>query len=270
MNNQTNLLDTIIGKDSVAHYTCSTHLKSILEEHRLKLSSVSRMDDPRESSMGWIESCGIGEVKVDIDAFDAFEEFKVKIGEKLKLFCASSISQEKSAFQAIELKMYGRPRMWAQYGKNSKGFCIILDRNSLDEKIRSLASQSKYVLGGKVDYCSYLPMINAGLTLEFSQGVNPISNDPFEIISQNDMLKSIFFKKNIDWRDQNEIRWLLFSEEADIFVDIKDSIKAVVLGCKFEEKEFENAIKYCKDLKCACFKLEYEHPGYTIIQFYAP
>lgn len=58
----------IDDKENVAHYSCVEHLEKILKEKHVRLGPVSELNDPRESSLGWIDTCGYGHEK-NVESF---------------------------------------------------------------------------------------------------------------------------------------------------------------------------------------------------------
>lgn len=255
----------IEDKETVAHYSRLEHLEKILKDKHIRLGPVSELNDPRESSLGWIDLLGYG---LDYNTKQALEakELKESVGSNLRLFCASHHCQDDSlSDDTFETKAYGRPRMWAQYGDNSKGFCIILDKNYFHNEIASQVDNSEHLIAGKVEYCDWLSIVGGGATIEYGEGISSAKNKIFEIINSNQMLKSQYFKKNIDWGGETEYRWLMYSESnEDTLVPIQNSIKAVVLGWKFPDERHSEVKAYCADLGCPCFILYYQHPKYKL------
>jgi hypothetical protein len=157
--------------------------------------------------------------------------------------------------------------MWSQYGDDSKGFCIVFDKERLNFKINGLAEKTDYLISGRVEYYEWLHLIGGGATIEYGQNINLSDSDVFEIINYNRMLHSIYLKKSIDWRDECEFRWLLFSNESNpLFVSIVDTVEAVVLGCGFPIDKYEKAREYCDSLNCPCYILQYQHPQYQLLK----
>jgi hypothetical protein len=251
---------------NVAHYSRLEHLEKILKNKFVRLGPVSELNDPRESSLGWIDTCGNGH---DYNIQDLLEanELKESVGSSLRLFCASQCCEDDLlSFDALETKAYGRPRMWAQYGDNSKGFCVILDKNSFHNEIESQVDNLEHLIAGKVEYIDWLSIVSGGATIEYGKGIPSSKNRIFEIINSNQMLKSLYFNKSIDWGGEKEFRWLMYSEsKQDTLVPIQNSIKAVVLGWKFPPERYSEVKAYCADLGCSCFILNYQHPSYKLI-----
>jgi len=256
---------------NVAHYSRLEHLEKILKKKKVRFGPVSGLNDPRENSLGWVETLGYGHDS-NIQYFLKAEELKKSVGSRLRVFCTSEhLEGDKTSIDAIETKAYGRPRMWAQYGDNSKGFCVILDKDNLHKEIESQAGDLEHIIADKVEYIDWLSIIGGGVDIEYGKGIPSPENRLFEIINANQMLKSQYFKKSIDWVGEKEFRWLMYSESkqdtlVSIKSSIKSSIKAVVLGWKFPSERFSEVKDYCADLGCSCFILDYQHPTYELVR----
>lgn len=223
------------------------------------------MADPRESSLGWIETVGIGREPCPELKHSADQLIK-SVGDRLRIFCAVSVEEEhQPGVCPIESSIYGRPRMWSQYGDNSKGFCVVLNQNELTKTMDALVEKPNHLLSGRVFYYDWVHSVHGGIEIEYGPVVKPQENNLFEIINENEMLRSIYFKKSIDWIHENEFRWLFFSESKEtIYVSIENSVKAVVLGCEFPPNQFSQAKAYCEYLGCSCYVLKYQHPQYQL------
>jgi hypothetical protein len=156
--------------------------------------------------------------------------------------------------------------MWAQYGDNSRGFCLILDKEQLGIRIKDLAADPSHLLPGNIDYPPWIELIEGGVELPYGEKREGKIGDVFQYVNQNSVLESVYFRKNIDWIGESEYRWLLFSETfEDIFVSIEGVVKAVVLGWKFPANQFSQAKTYCNALDCSCYVLQYQYPQYGLI-----
>lgn len=251
----------IIENGNVAHYSTLNNLANILHDKQIKFGSIRNLDDPRESSLGWLDTAGYGDGK----GWEKAHEIKQNVGSQLKIFCTAGEVKVLEVTGIMENTMYGRPRMWSQYGDNSKGFCIILNKEKLSQEISKYVSASKHVIAGAVNYHGWLSIIGGGSSIEYGDSINLDEVDIFDKINDNQMLDSIFFKKSSDWSGEAEFRWLLFKESSnEIFVPIQGAIQAVVLGWKFPANQVSQAKAYCRSLNCPCFKLSYQHPKYSL------
>ena len=266
--NSTSIWDDIgiEEKDCVAHYSKLKHLANILHGKKLLIGPVCKFDDPRESSMTWLNSVGYGH-EPDLNTWRAVRKIKRKAGRQIRLLCTVGFKKSGSPISSlIEEAIYGRPRMWSQYGDRSRGFCIVLDKKALHRELLKIVENKEYLISGKVDYLDWLDKIRGGgAMIEYSPGDDLRNLDIFKVMNGNSKLKFLFFRKSIDWRDESEYRWLLFdSTEDPIYVPIKNSIKAVVLGYEFPSDQVGQVKAYCQELKVACYWLNYHHPQYML------
>lgn len=258
-----------LNKDPyVAHYSSLKNLANILHDTKLVLSPVSRLSDPRESSMSWIDTCGIG-TDIDIKGRTEAEKLKSLAGQYLKILSTVAPKERRPEQDFFEATIFGRPRMWAQYGGNSEGFCVILNRKTLTQAIRKNLLNENHLQEGPIDYIPWSHMVGGGISLDYGLSLRPNKQSLFDLINANYMLKSIYFKKGSDWVEENEYRWLLYSESFEpYFVDISDAIQAVVLGSRFPLNQVPQAKTYCKALACDCYQLNYEYPKYGCYPIY--
>ncbi|WP_394165529.1 DUF2971 domain-containing protein [Neptunomonas phycophila] len=259
-------------KDSnlVAHYSKIENIEKILKDKKVRFGPVANLNDPRESSLSWIDTGGIGH-EFNYSAWREAEDLKSSVLNKLRLFCGSGYSSDHNFdLNAVENQIYGKPRMWAQYAGDHTGFCILLDKENFQSCVQKHVSEAKHLIHGKVQYTDSLSQLSGGILIEYGSN-NQLENYLFEIINENFMLNSVYFKKDIDWENESEIRWLLYSNsENDTLVEIDNSIKAVVLGYKFDNEKIEVVKEYCRILACECYKISYEYQNYDLVKLYTP
>lgn len=256
------MTDTLKESGLVAHYSGLHNLANILSDKKIKMGLVKNLSDPRESDMKWLDEVGYGH-HIDIDSLISLKHKINQVGEFLKILCTVAPVERLPGQDEIETSIYGRPRMWAQYGDNFQGFCVILDKENLNIEIQKHAIQSRHLLHGKVEYYPWLSSILGGVTIEHWPGREVTQEKLFDLISKNYYLHSLYLKKSEDWRDENEYRWLLYHASTDpVFVDISSSIKAVVLGTRFPLNQYKQVKPYCASLGCDCYQLRYNHPKY--------
>jgi len=224
----------------VYHYTRWERLLNIMETG-FRLSVLAYMNDPRESQ-DWILHTTIyttiyePEIRVDRDALDkAVAAYKRRL--RASAFC---LDQPSTGEHAPSVRGYGRPRMWAQYAENHRGVCIVFDRESLNQAIRTTYPDhdGSFVRDGRVNYVTS-HNDPASIALEYREGeAEACVNEYFTRYGA-----SLFFTKHVDWRDENEYRWLYFDADEsgtgrdgmkNPYVDIKDSVIGLVLGADYE------------------------------------
>ena len=250
---------------NVAHYSRLENLANILHDKRIRLGPIANLADPRECSLDWIVTAGLGH-ELNYTEWQIAEKVKNSVGKYLRIFCAAGVNDEiPEGGCPIESSIYGRPRMWSQYGGNSNGFCIVLNIDYLSQAMESLVTKKDHLISDEVTYYPWIHMVSGGTTIEYGDTINLLEKDVFELINNNSMLRSIYFKKSIDWRDEQEFRWLLFAEHNEIiYVDIEKAIEAVILGWRFPPNQVSQAKDYCRSLGCPCSMIDYEHPRYKL------
>lgn len=254
--------------ETVAHYTKLEHVADILYDKRLLLSPVKNLADPREIPENWIITGGIGELHKASQLLA--ERILSDAKHQIRLLCTlrdeKKHEHDSDMKSVIEDASYSRPRMWAQYGDKSKGFCVVLDRKLLDNEVNEVVQKTEHMLSEKVTYPSHLGK-GGGVEIEHGPDHDPTVPDIFETLNKNNNLDSIYFRKARDWEHEYEHRWLLYDPKLEpIYVPIggEGVVKAVVLGCNFPCNQISQVQLYCKDLNCRLFGLVYTHPEYKL------
>jgi hypothetical protein len=224
----------------VYHYTKWERLLDIMETG-LRLGPLAQMNDPRESK-DWLLNLLIqGQDLTDEAAMVAEEESrnykrKIRIG-------SFSLDQPFGAVENQGRRGYARPRMWAQYADNHRGVCIVLRHAGLDRAIRQRYPEENYswVRSGKVQYVETAreDVISSSVVLNSADQARESVQEHFHRYAER-----LFFTKHVDWRDENEYRWVYYdADESQTgedgmkapFVDIKTNVAAIVLGADYAD-----------------------------------
>ncbi len=260
-------------KGRVAHYSRLEHVANILRDKKLLVGSVCNFADPREASIGGLDTEGIAydpdldKRQAEKDNRQAATEMICKAGRQVRLLCTAAPKEHVPGNSRTEEAIYGRPRMWAQYGNESRGFCVVLNREALNNELQMVAERDEYLISGKVEYFPWLEMAGGSSTIPYGPDLDPRDMDIFELMNENSMLRSTYFKKSIDWKEECEYRWLLFERtEKPVFVSIEKSIEVVVLGSQFPQNQVSQVKAYCREIGSRCFCLEYRHPKYQLLR----
>ena len=252
-----------ITSQRIFHYTKMESGLNILFEKRLRLNSISKTNDPRETrSWNLLPLKDFGQQhNADVDqANDVIENIIPRVMMKeWKVLCFtldSSTQNEKTEPSTKKLYAtfldpgYTRPRMWAQYADNHKGVCLLFDKSKLDEKVQQefegqcFPGEVGYDGEAFVDH-SIFPPISPNL-------LNDIKNlGPKEAARKYvfDHYPSLFLRKNPDWATETEYRWLIHSTIKEIEdIPIEGTIKAVLVSLEFSKIYEAALIPLCKEL----------------------
>ena len=244
------------GGDALFHYTkLSTAIEHILPDKRLKLSRIQDSNDPAESNGMSLGMWGRRPSEFTEKSFGKIYD-TVNSPYRVVSFCSNqtpTLVLHKSQQQAEELidsnncsKGWEKARMWIQYAECHTGICIVLSKEKLEENLKNIQEIGQYQTG----YTKYYYRDNSQ--------INNLSNSKLENDKSGDYaaqyIKNIRFQKHIDYRDEAEFR-VIVSDTTVEYIDIKASIKAVIVGVE-TPKIYETLIQeLCTGLKCEFLKV---------------
>ena len=256
----------------VAHYTGFESGRKILASNALRLGRVEHLCDPREYTFGWIDidssvedgSSTLELVERHLKTTAAQKRFQ----KNCRILCTCTRIAGEHTFCPVESSAYGRPRMWAQYGGKGEGLCLVLDRNKVQTALEKKAEHPRYLLEGEVAYYRWLSQGFGGASLSSDPDIDWDTVNVFDLVNENEMIRSTLFRKSIDWRDESEYRWLLYSEESgDVSLQLNQCLAGIVLGPNAQnESDIETVLTYCQRFQRPCYRLEYWHPKYRITE----
>ena len=251
----------------VAHYTSlDTVVKYIIPTNKIRISSFEVLNDPYETVFDWLEK-GLNISEITFEENDQndleFQKIKENIKKNIKIFSTTTFDEKNKNTADISNDIYCRPRMWAQYGDNHEGVCLIFDKKELHIEFES--SRKVAVIADKVEYNNFISLIENSVTIEPTK-LKSLSNDPYKLYEQlnnNQQLTSRFFRKHNDWESENEYRWLVYSEdESEFDLDFKKSLKAIVFGSKVNDRYFRTL----KDDGIPLYSLKFNNGKYKVLE----
>jgi len=233
----------------VYHYTnLATARDYILKNRTLRLGTFARTNDPRESK-NWTFNLS-SRTGIDLGRYD-FEKTSKWLSSALKsktrLLCFSVDRPPLTGDHTKDIFSRGlaKPRMWAQYGDNHAGVCLVLDRAKLLEAVKATYKDIIHICG-PVEYKDQSFMRSLG-PHEFA-----IDVDQLEVLGPSGYVgahlrahyKSLFFSKLLDWRDESEWRIVVFANtDEDLFLQIEESLVGVIHGASALREGSESLFK---------------------------
>lgn len=199
-----------IGDGKLYHFTKASSLIKILETMSLKVSRFDGLNDPTDGILKWTEY--------------EFEEIfnQIECEDYIKNSCSLICFSRNYKRSGIVQRGTYHHRMWAQYGENQHGACIVIDKNRFLEENKTLFNmEGAFADIGNVTYSDYISEIK-------------YDGSPHKdfIIKHR---KEIFYKKNRDWQDETEARFLGIGLKSDK-LSIQNSISYICLGSRFLDK----------------------------------
>lgn len=138
---------------------------------------------------------------------------------KYKLICFSADNFS----DPTPLRGYAKPRMWALYGNMHRGCCLVFQRDIFEKVLSSL--KFEFVRGKEVAY---------GHLSDRPTFVVP--EEPYLLDSIKEFVRSnidwFLYSKNKDWENEDEIRYIIYSENETEYIPIRSSLVGIVFGSK--------------------------------------
>lgn len=230
-----------VKQNFVCHYTSKeTLLEHILPNRSIRLGTFDTVNDPWESQ-DWcfteIEDRPPPRITFINPREMALKAKQANFFAKrlCKLFCVTRDDPNyPGADKTIFYRAYARPRMWAQYGNNHQGVCLVFDKEAFHVAINNQLGKVCDVL---YDDVSYHPWDDEANEEIFELSSHAIETQGLEKAITDHIRKHanhFFFSKAPDWQHETESRWLLLSKRpGPAYVNFQDSLKGIVLGSKF-------------------------------------
>lgn len=222
----------------VYHYTrVGTAIDYILPTRALRFNPYTYTNDPKEST-SWsfdLFKRGLDGISDAHDLGELSQWLSAELKHRTKVFCCTRDMPPLTGDHIREIFNRGfcKPRMWAQYADDFTGVCLVLNRVKLEEAIRNSLPAGSHVLVGEVGY------ENRGI----GEGGGPhpfcIDVDWLERLGRGkypdwhlkNYFKGLFFEKARDWRDECEVRWVMYSAEPEfIHFDIQEVLVGIIHG----------------------------------------
>lgn len=199
-------------KNLIYHYTNADSFFCILRSMSLKMSCFAKSDDLNEANVANIDRIG------NVQTLLAIEKF-------IKDRCSylSFVQDRKNG--SDELEGTNHPRMWSQYAQKGYGVCLAID----ERRFFGINAQSLDTRFFKFENVQYEQKNGGCVTIN-----NPYAEGIEEYIIKTHY-QELFFKKHIDWKEENEKR--LFGIDVPEYMSIFGALEFVCLGPKFIKDE---------------------------------
>lgn len=251
-------MDLILGvRDAdrfLYHYTkAPTAVEHILADRKLRFGRYTETNDPKESK-NWQFDIGTAGER-DLSPYDRTEMshwLSHELKARTRLACFSMDRRPLTGDHLVDLynRGFARARMWAQYTERHSGMCLVFERARLQELIQAQFGEKCIVASGPVGY------VDRSIVRRFEEQEYLINIDYLESVGRDAYPKAhiqthnrrLFFEKLMDWRDEDEFRWVLFSSsEDDLFLDFKDALVGIMFGERTSEADIERSIAQTKE-----------------------
>ena len=229
------------GDEYLYHYTSAETARGfILKNGTLKLGTYTTTNDPKEARDWQFSLWTAGSRDLGSYAFaETSKRFSDLLKRKAKLACFSTDTNPLTGdpIKDILNRGFAKPRMWAQYGVNHTGVCLVFRKSALLSAVRS-GLKTTMLFAGPVAYRNRLILGKLG------PGDFTIDIDLYESLGPTAYARShlqvhhhtLFFEKLQDWRDEAEWRIVAFTDaDESEYAPFGDSLVGVMHGASIAE-----------------------------------
>jgi hypothetical protein len=271
------LEDELSSDDMVFHYTkMSKAVEGILHTGKLRLSKRSSTNDPFEWPFSYIP---MGAVWPDRQRVSSAVE-KARIANDIVLkainertyflsFCKNRQIQLPATPHADQRENYGflKPRMWAQYADSSRGVCLAFSTDKIFKAAIVQWSGLK-LYSGSVDYINFREFETIELHMDMTQ-LLILEPSPYADRYIDAFHERIFFRKHLDYRDEDEYRIAvcsLFDSEPTESIEIKDCLKAIIVSSPRAEPYMKLLCELSKEYDAKLVEIAWENQKIEIAE----
>lgn len=253
------------------HTRKETALEKLLPSGKLLFSALQGSNDPWEFEKRYFQTVldtearpqNEGDIPYVLDEVDEY----IKTHGKVLCF---SLDDWQKQHQALWRAGFCKPRMWAQYGDNHAGICIATSVGKLDLYCGTkLRRPGVMILKGTVKYQDTIEL-DQTMNIEMEK-IEALENGTTgrrvvakaEYYAQQRFLKhyKTLFTKHVDWADENEYRYLSWSDTSDAlsdtYISLPETIEGIVVGCRFPRPYEKLVESFEKDWEVPVLKLRY-------------
>ncbi len=264
-------IDDYVGTDdALFHYTkLSIGIENILYSKKFKPSLYKNTNDPREykflflNMMGWSLAPEANKLWNDAHPIiDSILKYKCRVmcfcsNKRPTLIIEDEYTDEVEDTHAVTTG-WNKSRMWAQYGENHRGLCLVFSKAAIDKMLQENVLPPNTGKTGYVKYSSAERISMNAFTLDG----NRLVKEGAESYCQGHVLEHIndfFFTKHIDYRDESEYRAVVYDpEKKSEFLDINSILMGVVAGDRTPEAYFPLLEELCTGLSIQCRRVYWD------------
>lgn len=157
---------------------------------------------------------------------------------------------------------YGHPRLWAQYGENHKGICLLFSKEKITKTINTKLTPYKNKWVQAIDYIPQsVEKCKERITITPNE-----TKDLYQFFINN--YEQIFFTKMKDWESESESRAVVFPVEEnneDLYIPIEESIRGIIVGVDFPFTYNSIIDTYCNKYKISADHVQWDY-GTVVLQ----
>lgn len=237
----------------------------ILRSNSLKVGSFRNTNDPKETK-DWKFNYALGELDPTIEETNvAGLAISKEIKSKSKILCFSKDKNltDINPLNQIFSRGFAKSRMWAQYGGNHSGVCLIFNKRILDKRItEQFGNPLNEIYQGSVNYINR-PIVDDIYTSAYTINYPYYKKLGLSEYSRRHLYTHyprLFFEKSTDWQGEEEYRWVIVSgEEDDLYLQLDNALVGVVFGESTNEQDISQIVHLAKANGVKFEKMEWKN-----------
>jgi hypothetical protein len=254
-------LDFVETDDALFHYTKRATARDILlPTKKLRLSQRQDTNDPWEYKFRLLNA--VGHFSPGTEGF--YNEVHPHIDRVLRhecrvvSFCSNHrpelilTNEDRVDDPHALLEGWNKPRMWAQYGENHNGACLVFSKRALEAQIANLHLEAGSFTIGYVLYTQENRMPFEAFTIDADR-LSQVGCERYATEFVRTRMDDIFYLKHIDYRDEAEYRVVIHDAAAtNEFIEVADSLKGVLWGDRTTDNELRDLHPQCTVRNVGC------------------
>jgi len=250
------------------HYTSMSTAQKIVQSGALRLGRYRNTNDPKERK-AWHFSVGaaVGTVLDPSTAQTMSDWLSAAIKSTARLACFSKDVGPLAGDNVKDINQRGfsRPRMWAQYGDDHKGVCLVFRVQDFLDATRSRFSDTTLRVFDEVQYVDRSVVPNL-----FSPDEQQYTIDlaAFESLGRDQYLLQhvaahrhrLFFEKMTDWANEREWRYVAFDRDpGEVYVPFQDALAGIIFGEEVTAAAMNKLIQAAEQYKPWFMRLKWKN-----------
>lgn len=252
------------------HYTTAQKAREfILHNGNLRFSPYQGTNDPKEKKR-WEFSLGTNSPDADLRFYDQ-QELSTWLTRELKgktlltCFSRDGAGLTGDHTRDVGIRGYCKPRMWAQYGDNHRGVCLVFDQKRIREKFQKQFAKH-FLIDGPVTYVDKSPFFDSAeqqfiINIDYLTGAG--WREIYPQLHIRTHYQTLFFEKMSDWAGEAEWRFVTFSDSAEPqYLDYGDALLGVVFGDETSDDDRERIREMTPGVRHLKLKWKNSSPWY--------
>jgi hypothetical protein len=248
------------------HFTRADVAALILDQTKIRMSPFENTNDPREAK-DWFVTPVSATSGFDPNLFQLTQEaLNVRLKRETKVACFSVDGPRKANRDEEPLERgWAHPRMWAHYGDNHAGVCLVFHAPRLEEAFHEGLNARGTLHAGPVVYSDMNPALTQAFVMNMTT-VADLGMDAAIDVHAAEHLGTLLFTKLSDWSTEMEFRFVLRGRDTSFeFVDTRDALAAACVGSDYSDSDASGVLARLAAKQLPTFRVQWSNGHPTLV-----